>query len=221
MDSMRPMPRHSKSSLYHSAKSMTAQDLYFASGVWDIPVSEINQGPCYGLREGNHFYVDNLFGTVINRLTAMAVLDDFPLLRYGKGTQTRAFISIEDSIRAMMTVMENPHLPNENKYRGINQFSPQDILSSNQIIEMIRRIAREEFGIEKEVKTIPNPRIEPEVHPYGPKMEILPKMGFKPSMTIEDEIRNAMRILLKHKDRLSKLKEDIKPKRVAGWVKEK
>ncbi|MEJ2779413.1 hypothetical protein WIW89_00445 [Stygiolobus sp. CP850M] len=50
--------------------------------------------------------VDEAWGTVINRNAVRPVLG-LPLLVYGKGGQTRGFISLEDSVNALEILINN------------------------------------------------------------------------------------------------------------------
>ena len=85
------------SSLYHTTKIMDTDLLWFYVRTWGLAVTDIMQGPVYGLytnESGEHesllprFSYDDLFGTVINRFVVQAVIGH-PLTVYGKGNQTR------------------------------------------------------------------------------------------------------------------------------------
>ena len=81
------------SSLYHTTKIMDTDLLWFYVRVWDLRVTDLMQGPVYGIyteqtrrddRLLTCFSYDELFGTVLNRFIVQAVAG-YPLTIYGKG----------------------------------------------------------------------------------------------------------------------------------------
>ena len=84
-------------------------NLSFASRVWGTRVTDLNQGVVYGTETKEtilnekfktSFHYDHLFGTVINRFCLQAAIGK-PLTVYGKGTQTRTFLNIEDTFNCI------------------------------------------------------------------------------------------------------------------------
>jgi len=84
-------------SLYHTTKVMDTDLIWFGVRMWDLKVTDLMQGPVYGIEteESNidHrlktiFNYDEIFGTIVNRFIVQAVAD-YPLTVYGKGGQTR------------------------------------------------------------------------------------------------------------------------------------
>ena len=85
-------------SIYHLSKVNDSDLMYFATRIWNIRVTDLNQGPVYGVEtfEENKvtdlypmFNYDSIFGTVLNRFIVQAV-EGFPLTVYGKGGQKEA-----------------------------------------------------------------------------------------------------------------------------------
>jgi len=69
-------------SLYHLTKSQDGDMLYFYARMWGIRVTDLNQGPVYGIstdestddeRLMSIFNYDSIFGTVLNRFLVQAV----------------------------------------------------------------------------------------------------------------------------------------------------
>ena len=84
-------------SLYHTTKVLDTDLLWFYVRTFGIQVTDLMQGPVYGLRTPEselderllpNFHYDDIFGTVVNRFLTQAVAG-IPLTVYGKGDQTR------------------------------------------------------------------------------------------------------------------------------------
>ena len=104
------------SSLYHTTKIMDTDLLWFYVRMWDLRVTDLMQGPVYGLftdeAENNEllypfFNYDELFGTVVNRFILQAVAG-YPLTVYGKGGQIRGYLNIKDTLNCVRLSAENP-----------------------------------------------------------------------------------------------------------------
>ena len=115
--------------------------LWFAVRTWKIKVTDLMQGPVYGIftkqTELNEnlstiFNYDEIFGTVINRFLTQAVIG-YPLTIYGKSNQTRGYININDSIKCIELAIQNE--PKNGELRIFNQIS--ETLSVNQIAAKI------------------------------------------------------------------------------------
>ena len=90
-------------SLYHTTKIMDTDLLWFGVRMWNLRVTDLMQGPVYGIeteetkidkRLMTIFNYDEIFGTIINRFITQAVVG-YPLTVYGKGGQTRGYINIK------------------------------------------------------------------------------------------------------------------------------
>ena len=80
-------------SIYHTTKVMDTDLLWFGVRMWDLRVTDLMQGPVYGLeteetkldpRLGTIFNYDEIFGTIVNRFVTQAITG-YPLTVYGKG----------------------------------------------------------------------------------------------------------------------------------------
>ena len=103
--------------------------------------------------------------------------------------------------------IENP--PKEGEYRVFNQF--EETYSANELAERVSNVAQE-YDLEGKIWNIPNPRLEAEEHYYEPDMEHLPNLGFKPTNSLDDELRITIPKLIEYKDRIEENREAINPK---------
>jgi UDP-sulfoquinovose synthase len=147
------------SSLYHTTKVMDTDLLWFYVRMWGLRVTDLMQGPVYGLftdetgcdqRFMPFFNYDELFGTVLNRFVVQAVAG-YPLTVYGKGGQTRGYLNIKDTLNCVRLAIENPST--EGELRIFNQLT--ETFSVNDLAERIVRVGRD-FGLQVEVKSIEN-----------------------------------------------------------------
>ena len=92
--------------------------MYFASRVWNLRVTDLNQGVVYGIetketskdeRLNTSFHYDHIFGTVLNRFIVQAAINK-PLTVYGSGNQTRDFTFVSDIIEAILKVAKKKNL---------------------------------------------------------------------------------------------------------------
>ena len=78
------------------------------------------------------YIYDELFGTVINRFVVQAVAGH-PRTVFGKGGQTRGYLSIKDTLNYVRLSAENP--PEAGELRIFYQFS--ETFSVNQLAEKV------------------------------------------------------------------------------------
>jgi len=205
-----PYPRMA-GSWYHWSKVHDSNNIMFACKLWDLTSTDIMQGIVYGNRikeitnESLHtrFDFDEMFGTAINRFCSQAVIDH-PLTVYGKGGQTRGFLALEDSIQCISLLIDNP--ADKGEYRVVNQFDEQ--YKVKELAERVKRIG-DKKGLNVEVKSIENPRVEKEEHYYKADHEKLRKLGFKPTRHIDEQIDSMLGDLIPHKDRVLAKKKAI------------
>jgi UDP-sulfoquinovose synthase len=170
-------------SLYHLTKSQDGDLLYFYCRMWNIRVTDLNQGPVYGVvteesvrddRLASIFNYDDIFGTVLNRFLVQAVAGH-PLTVYGEGGQTRGYLNIEDTLACVELSLNHPAAPGE--YRVFNQFV--ETFTVNDLAEKVKQ-AGGQLGLEVEIEKIPNPRREEEEHYYHPAHTGLLSLGLTP-----------------------------------------
>lgn len=192
-------------SLYHTTKIMDTDLLWFYVRMWRLRVTDLMQGPVYGLitEENNQdktlypfFNYDELFGTVLNRFIVQAVAG-FPLTVYGKGGQTRGYLNIIDTLQCAALSIENP--PQAGELRIFNQFV--ETFSVNQLAEKVQR-AGKAFGLKVKIQSLENPRKEAEEHYYNPAHTGLLELGLKPHYLTEEFICNMIETVLQYKNNI-------------------
>jgi len=182
------------SSLYHTTKIQDTDLLWFYVRMWGLRVTDLMQGPVYGLetdetmldsRLNTIFNYDELFGTVINRFVVQAIAG-YPLTVYGKGGQTRGYINLRDTIACVELAMLNP--PKAGQLNIFNQVT--ETFSVNQLADMVARVGKKR-GHNVKIKSIENPRVEAEEHYYNPRYSGLKDLGLEPHY-LTDEVLDAM-----------------------------
>jgi len=195
------------SSLYHTTKIMDTDLLWFYVRMWGIRVTDLMQGPVYGLITDENkedeqlfpfFNYDELFGTVLNRFVVQAVAG-YPLTVYGKGGQTRGYLNIKDTLNCVRLSLENPAKPGE--LRIFNQFV--ETFSVNALAEQVQR-AGKQVGLNVEIKPIENPRKEAENHYYNPVHTGLLELGLKPHYLTDEVLVQMIETVIRHKDRINR-----------------
>lgn len=192
-------------SLYHTTKIMDTDLLWFYVRMWDLRVTDLMQGPVYGIltdetgddqRLMPFFNYDELFGTVVNRFVAQAVAG-YPLTVYGKGGQTRGYLNIKDTLNCIRLSLENP--ASKGELRIFNQFT-----ETFSVIELADRVqtAGKRLGINVKIQSIENPRKELEDHYYNPAHTGLLELGLKPHLLSDEILTEMMMFVAHHKDNI-------------------
>jgi len=193
------------SSLYHTTKIMDTDLLWFYVRMWGIRVTDLMQGPVYGLftdetKENEQllpfFNYDEIFGTVLNRFVVQAVAG-YPLTVYGKGMQTRGYINIRDTLNCVLLTLENP--AEKGELRILNQFT--ETFSVNDLSERIQRVGNN-LDLNVKIKPVENPRKEAEEHYYNPKHTGLLELGLKPIYLTDEVLAQMMEFVLRHKKKI-------------------
>ncbi|HLH85509.1 MAG TPA: UDP-sulfoquinovose synthase [Thermoplasmataceae archaeon] len=214
-----PFPKQA-GSWYHWTKVHDSNNLMFANKLWKTPITDVMQGVVYGTRTKEieetglftRFDIDEVWGTALNRFCAQATVG-LPLTPYGRGGQTRGFLSLEDSITCLDLALHNP--PQNGEYRVFNQFDEH--YSVLQLAKMVRFIYERLYGGRVEIVNTPNPRVEMEEHYYNPEHTKLAKLGYRRSRSLEDEIKIILEDLARFKGKIESLRNVINPKTI--WVK--
>lgn len=196
-------------SLYHTTKVLDTDLLWFYVRIAGIAVTDLMQGPVYGLVtdecEGSlelrpNFHYDDIFGTVVNRFLTQAAAG-IPLTVYGEGGQTRGYLDIRDTLQCIELSSTNPAAKGE--LRIFNQFVEQ--FSVNQLAEKVSA-AGDAFGIDVEIESIPNPRKEKEDHYYNAKHTGLLELGLQPHYMTQDVLTDMLSQVLEEKARIDTAK---------------
>jgi UDP-sulfoquinovose synthase len=196
-------------SLYHTTKIMDTDLLWFYVRIWKIRVTDLMQGPVYGLVTDENasderllpfFNYDEIFGTVLNRFLVQAV-GGFPLTVYGKGGQTRGYLNIKDTLNCVRLSLENP--PPSGELRIFNQFV--ETFSVNELAARVQS-AGKSLGLAVEILSLKNPRIEAEDHYYQPVNTGLKELGLQPHYLTDEVLTEMMELVMGHKNHISEHK---------------
>ncbi|MCK5437818.1 MAG: NAD-dependent epimerase/dehydratase family protein [Desulfobulbaceae bacterium] len=189
-------------SLYHTTKIMDTDLLWFYVRMWGLRVTDLMQGPVYGLlteenkEEENlfpFFNYDEIFGTVLNRFIVQAVAG-YPLTVYGNGGQKRGYLNIKDALNCVRLAVENP--PEAGKLQIFNQLT--EIFSVNELADHVQRVGKQ-LGLQVTIKSIENPRKEAEEHYYNPVHTGLLELGLKPNFLTDEVLGQMLEIVMKYK----------------------
>ena len=194
-------------SLYHTTKIMDTGLLWFYVRMWDIRVTDLMQGPVYGIfteetgqetRLLPFFNYDEIFGTVLNRFVVQAAIG-YPLTVYGQGGQTRGYLNIKDTLNCVRLALETPAARGE--LRILNQFT--ETFSVNQLASWVQKVGNR-MGLEVEVAHRDNPRKEAEEHYYNPRHTGLLDLGLEPNHLTDEVIAAMIEFALAHRDQINR-----------------
>jgi UDP-sulfoquinovose synthase len=182
-------------SFYHLSKVHDSHNIHFASRIWGLAATDLNQGVVYGvatdetelhpeLRTGFHY--DGVFGTALNRFCVQAVAG-VPLTVYGAGGQKRGFLNIRDTLQCVDLAIENPAETGE--FRVFNQFT--EVFSVLELAQIVQTAATK-LGFETRIDHIDNPRIEAEDHYYNPRNDTLLALGLQPRLLSEELVETML-----------------------------
>lgn len=195
------------SSLYHTSKIMDTDLMWFGVRMWDLRVTDLMQGPVYGMeteesgideRLKTIFNYDEIFGTLINRFIVQAVVD-YPLTVYGKGGQTRGYLNINDTLQCVHLSEKSP--AGKGELRIFNQI--METFSVNDLAEMTQRVGRS-LGYDVQVDHLDNPRREAEEHYYNPCYQGLLDLGVSPHYLTDEAMAGMFQVVAHYKDNIRK-----------------
>jgi len=193
-------------SLYHTTKVLDTDLLWFFVRIYGLKVTDLMQGPVYGIstpeadldeRLMPNFHYDDIFGTLINRFVVQAIAG-VPLTVYGKGGQIRGYLNLNDTLQCVQLAVDNP--VKDGELRILNQFT--ETFSVNDVADQVKRVG-DLLNLNVQIKSIPNPRKEPEEHYYNPSHSGLTDLGLKPHYLTDDVMLELMTKILKYKDRIN------------------
>ncbi len=201
-----PYPKQ-PGSFYHLSKVHDSHNIMFCCKIWGLRATDLNQGVVYGVETGEttldprlatRFDYDQIYGTALNRFCVQAAAG-YPLTVYGKGRQTRGYINLRDTIRCIELAILSP--PTEGEYRVFNQITEQ--FSLLELAEMVVAQSKH-FGLEAEIKHLPNPRVEAEQHYYNAAHTRLIDLGLEPHLLNESVLEELIRLAIKHRERIDR-----------------
>ncbi len=194
-------------SIYHTTKIMDTDLLWFGVRMWNLKVTDLMQGPVYGIeteesvgdeRLKTLFNYDEIFGTIVNRFIVQAAVNH-PLTIYGKGGQTRGYLNIKDTLQCVYKAAETP--AEQGELRIFNQI--METFSVNDIASQVERVGNR-LGLNVKVENVENPRKEMEEHYYNPAYQGLIDIGVEPHFLTDDVMNGMFEEVLKYKDRIRK-----------------
>jgi UDP-sulfoquinovose synthase len=192
-------------SLYHTTKVLDTDLLWFYVRTYGLRVSDLMQGPVYGLSTDEsdqderllpNFHYDDIFGTVVNRFLVQAVAG-VPLTVYGKGGQVRGYLNLRDTMQCVELAALNP--PGRGELRILNQFT--ETFSVNDLAERVQRVGAG-MGIDVQVKSVDNPRKEKEEHYYNPAHSGLLELGLQPTYMTDEILAAMMEQVVRYRDQI-------------------
>ena len=192
-------------SFYHLSKVHDSHNIEFASRMWGIRSTDLNQGVVYGIETDEtqmhpefltSFHYDEVFGTALNRFATQAVLGT-PLTVYGIGGQTRGFLNIRDTLQCVEIAALNP--PAAGDFRVFNQFT-----ETFSVMEVAKKVAEagSAMGMTVNIANIENPRIEKEEHYYNAKNTSLVSLGLKPALLTSAVVTRMLEKIIAAKDHI-------------------
>lgn len=194
-------------SLYHTTKVLDTDLLWFYVRAYGLRVTDLMQGPVYGLTVGHadadddrllpNFHYDDIFGTVVNRFLVQAVAG-LPLTVYGKGGQVRGYLNLLDTLQCVQLAAANP--AGKGELRIYNQFT--ETFSVNHLAEQVVEAGRA-HGLTVRVDHIQNPRKEREEHYYNPAHSALLELGLTPHVLTPDVLAGMMDLVIRYRDRIN------------------
>ena len=199
-----PFPKQ-PGSFYHLTKVHDSNNIMFACRIWGLRATDLNQGVVYGIetdevnldeRLVTRFDYDESFGTALNRFCVQAVAG-IPLTLFGKGSQTRGYLNILDTLQCVELAMMNP--PDGGRMRVFNQFTESfSVLALAQAVQN----AGAKVGLDVEIAHYENPRVEAEVHHYNPTHSNLLDLGLKPRYLQDSLVESVVNRVIQYKDRI-------------------
>jgi UDP-sulfoquinovose synthase len=214
-----PFPRQA-GSFYHWSKVHDSNNMMFACAIWGLHATDVMQGVVYGTRVGldsvpatlktsQHLMTrldfDPFFGTAINRFVCQAVIGH-ALTLYGTGAQQRGFIPLRDSIECIVLAIRNSPVAGE--YRVLNQF--ERTYSIVELAELVRDAAADR-GLDVDIASFENPRLEKQQHYYNPDRNALVALGYVPRGEIRAEIGQMLDDVLQHRARIFPYRHRLLP----------
>ena len=192
-------------SLYHTTKVLDTDLLWFYVRVYGLRVTDLMQGPVYGLSTSEtnlcdellpHFHYDDIFGTVVNRFLIQAI-SGVPLTVYGSGGQTRGYLNLLDTLQCVQLACESP--ADSGELRIFNQFT--ETFTVSELAAKVKA-AGDAIGLNVKINSIANPRKEMEEHYYNPSHSGLLELGLQPNPMTQDVLIEMLTKLIQFKDRI-------------------
>ncbi len=192
-----PFPKQ-PGSFYHLSKVHDSHNIMFATKIWQLRSTDLNQGIVYGQETpetvlhpdlATRLDYDGVFGTVLNRFIVQAVIGH-PLTVYGKGGQTRGMLDVRDTLACVELAIMNPAQRGE--YRVFNQFT--ESFSVAGLAELVAKTYPGDVTIEN----VADPRVEAEEHYYRAAHTKLLDLGLNPHLLSETLLESLYGVVERH-----------------------
>lgn len=199
-----PYPKQ-PGSFYHLSKVHDSHNIMFACTIWGLRATDLNQGIVYNVRTEetsgdpvlvNRYDYDGVYGTALNRFCAQAAAG-VPITVHGSGGQTRGFIDLRDTVRCIELAIGNP--PQRGELRVMNQFTEQ--WSVMALAQRVARVAGT-LGLEADIESVTNPRVESESHYYNAKCSHLIDLGLQPHLLSDETVQRLLADALANRERI-------------------
>lgn len=193
-------------SLYHTTKVQDTDLLWFYVRTWGLRVTDLMQGPVYGLITDEsalddlflpNYHYDEVFGTVLNRFIVQAVAG-YPLTVYGKGTQIRGYLNIKDTLQCVYLSAINPAAAGQ--LRVFNQVT--ETFSVNELAARVERVGKQR-GYNVTIRAINNPRVEKEEHYYNPTYTGLTELGLEPHYLTDETLAGIFEVVERYRSNIN------------------
>ncbi|WP_028580030.1 NAD-dependent epimerase/dehydratase family protein [Desulfogranum japonicum] len=195
------------SSIYHTSKIMDTDLMWFAVRTWKLRITNLMQGPVYGLETDESkidsrlktiFNYDEIFGTVVNRFITQAIVG-YPLTVYGQGGQTRGYLNIKDTLQCVGKAVQTP--AKQGEFRFFNQI--METFTVRELAELTCTVGRS-LGYDVVIRSVENPRKEAEEHYYNPVYHGLLDIGVIPHYLTEEVMKEIFLLIAPFKDAIRK-----------------
>ncbi len=192
-------------SFYHLSKVADSQNIHFATRIWGLAATDLNQGVVYGNHTDDtlahpdlvtRLDFDSIWGTALNRFCVQAAAN-LPITLYGKGGQTRGYLDLRDTMACITLAIEHP--AERGQCRVFNQFTEQ--FSLNQLADMVAQ-TRKARGLPTTVTHVPNPRVESEDHYYNAEHSALVDLGLEPHLLDQAMLGSMIDLVGQHVDQV-------------------
>jgi len=180
-----------------------------------LRITDLHQGIVWGTHTEqtrrhpgliNRFDYDGDYGTVLNRFLIQSAIG-YLLIVHGTGGQTRAFIHIQDSVRCIEIVLNNPPR-RSGRVEIFNQMT--ETYRVRDLAEMVAEMTG------SEITWLPNPRKEAPENELMVKNEKLLDFGLKLIMLCEGLIGEVVNVAKKYASRIDRSRLPA----VSAWTKD-
>jgi UDP-sulfoquinovose synthase len=192
-------------SVYHTTKTLDQLLFAFYAKNDYLRITDLHQGIVWGTQTDetslderliNRFDYDGDYGTVLNRFLMQAAIG-YSLTVHGTGGQTRAFIHIRDTVRAVELAIANPPARGD-RVRIFNQTT-----EVHRVIDLARLVASLTGA---QIDLVDNPRREPSENELVVDNAGLLSLGLRPTTLENDLLAEVTQIAARYVDRADRTK---------------